>query len=425
MGARKFNTAAQVFLVATLFTAALAGNLKLAHAQTATDLVCSQCVQTSDIALGAVTNSKLATNAVNTSKIANAAVNTAKLANNAANGAKIANNAVNAAKIADGAVTAAKLAGNSINAAKLADGAIVSGKLATNAVNSVKLADGAVQTAKLTDGAVTGAKLNIANTFFVEAAGPADTDNCTALLAALGGIVGPATVLLGPGTYNCGANQISVGSEVALVGSGRNTTTILGSTSSLDGVISITGNNATVRDLTVINSLATSDVVAINIGMEEAPENPVQNWRLSGLHVVATGAISSNLGIVVTTDECDGGKVSDVIAETMGAVEGIGLSFGCDVGQITVSNSIASGEGGMTNGLGMRARANVVVKSSFLSGTAKAAEFSTGSFTGRLIATEIDGALTTSGMTVRCVSVYDGAGAALPDGELGVDGCAF
>jgi len=69
-----------------------------AHAQ-ATDVKCSRCVNTSDLAKHAVTNSKLAPGAVTEGKLAFQAVTRQKLASNA----------VTANKIADGAVTTAKL----------------------------------------------------------------------------------------------------------------------------------------------------------------------------------------------------------------------------------------------------------------------------------------------------------------------------
>ncbi len=130
----------------------IAGSMLLASnsafAVTADDVVCAQCVNSSDIALGAVKPGQLATDAVITVKIKNKAVTKAKLADFSVTAPKIANGAVNIAKIKNGAVSTAKIA----------IGAIVENRIAGQAVTTAKIADSAVTEAKLS--AAVQSKLN-------------------------------------------------------------------------------------------------------------------------------------------------------------------------------------------------------------------------------------------------------------------------
>lgn len=91
------------------------------HAQ-ASDVDCARCVDTTDIASGAVTNGKIADRAVNNKKIETGAVT---------NG-KIANRAVTTKKINPEAVTTGKLARKAVTTEKLARGAVTIDKLEEN-----------------------------------------------------------------------------------------------------------------------------------------------------------------------------------------------------------------------------------------------------------------------------------------------------
>ena len=142
---------------------ALAGGVLLAGmgtgaawGQQATNLVCSACVGSGDLANGAVTSSKIGGGAVTNGKIAANAVNTPKIATGAVTAPKIAPNAVNASKIATGAVTAAKIASGAVNVNKLANSAVSTAKIQAGAVTTDRLADGAVTNAKIGAGAVEG-----------------------------------------------------------------------------------------------------------------------------------------------------------------------------------------------------------------------------------------------------------------------------
>ena len=106
----------------------------------AQDLVCSACVDSSDIAPQAVTTSKIAAGAVSGTRIATGAVSTAKIAN--------------------GAISTAKLAANAVRASKISDGAIIRSKVALNAIDTNRLAANAVRTSDIAAGAVTFTRLS-------------------------------------------------------------------------------------------------------------------------------------------------------------------------------------------------------------------------------------------------------------------------
>ena len=189
----------------------------------ATDLVCSECVQASD----------LAPNAVNNAKIGNGAVNAAKLASNAVTVAKIANNSIAAAKLTSAAVTFAKIGPNAVRTSKIPNAAVTAAKIAPGAVNVTKLADGAITAAKLAPDAL------FQNTLVVNAAGPSDADNCQALLDTLAGITDNSAsnsylIQLSPGTYDCGTARIQMKDFVSLAGAGPAATEITGSYSDTD-----------------------------------------------------------------------------------------------------------------------------------------------------------------------------------------------
>ena len=220
----------------------------LAQAQ-ATNLVCNKCVQAGDLAGAAVTGAKLAPISVKTAKMPNAAVTNRNLTNNAVNNTKLANNAINASKIADGVVTAAKIGPNAARSTKFANASVTAAKLAGGAVNRFKLADGAV----------AAAKLNLGQYIVLGAAGPTDADNCTALRDALEGIKDngadrPYAIFLGPGVYDCQANQIAMKEFVTLIGSGAGRSLVKGAYAGGqgDGLIQM-ASNSEIRSLSVEN----------------------------------------------------------------------------------------------------------------------------------------------------------------------------
>lgn len=105
---------------------------------TATDVVCTGCVNDTDIAASAVTNAKIVDGAVTDTKILDGSVATSK----------IADGAVTEGKIADGSVTNVKITGP-----------ISGAKLGAHTHNGYDITDGTVTASKISDGAVTDAKI--------------------------------------------------------------------------------------------------------------------------------------------------------------------------------------------------------------------------------------------------------------------------
>ena len=405
-GFKKFPVSSLIsFFVST--GAALGLAVGQASAQ-ATDLVCSACVQATD----------LAPNAVNNSKIGNGAVNAAKLAANAVTVAKIANNSITTAKISTAAVTAVKIGPNAVNTAKIANAAVTAAKIAGGAVNANKIADGAVSSAKIQNAAITGAKLadatvtadkiGILNTVFVEAAGPSDTDNCNALIAALAGATGPAAVFLGPGTYDCQAQQVIVPAGVALTGSGQTVTSIVGSvgTVTTEALVEV-GDGGELSHLSVTNAGTTLRFLALNIGADVLVSNVAASASGDGAFTIALfGAGTTGCGNSVLRN------IRAIAIGTGNQVRGIDLSC-IGGGHLRGFNVIGMASGGANvQGLSFSS-GDLTFYNSFFEGTSNSA-FSTGTL--RMVSSELDGPISSG---VLCTNSFDQNGDPLPDG----DGC--
>ena len=187
-------------------------------------------------------------------------------------------------------------------------------KLANSAVSTAKIQAGAVTSSRLADGAVSAAKMGLANTIFVEAAGPAETDNCNALLDALVEAVGasaanPVVIVLGPGTYDCGSNPIALNPFVELRGASRRTTRIMGSPNGnitlLTGLIRMASNSA-VRDLAVHRD--GSDSFQAGISAASASDIEITNVLTEGVNPV--GGFSYGMRF----DSSNGIYIENVIA---------------------------------------------------------------------------------------------------------------
>lgn len=124
----------------------------------ADDVVCSECVNDTDIATGTVTEPKMATGAVTSGKIADGAVTETKIFYGSVSTSKIVDGAVSTGKISNGAVTADKLGDWSVSGTKIVDYSVTDTKIANGAVTMSRIADGAVTDAKIT-GPISGSKL--------------------------------------------------------------------------------------------------------------------------------------------------------------------------------------------------------------------------------------------------------------------------
>lgn len=153
------------------------------------DVNCTGCVDTADIADGAVTDAKLATTGLDasrltvgtldpallgtgidatritigylsTDRIAHGEIKTAHLAD--ASNIRGVPSGITTAKIENGSITSDKLVGDLVATGHLRDQAVTSDKLAPSSVDNHHLLEGAVATDQLRDAAVTTAKLDLA-----------------------------------------------------------------------------------------------------------------------------------------------------------------------------------------------------------------------------------------------------------------------
>jgi hypothetical protein len=106
---------AVVLSVGYIMTLAILAPEQLAEATAAaTDLICDQCVGTTDIANGAVTSGKIGGGQVKNSDIAGNAVTSGKIADGQVFSSDIAAVTIGSSDIADSAVTSSKLAGGAV-----------------------------------------------------------------------------------------------------------------------------------------------------------------------------------------------------------------------------------------------------------------------------------------------------------------------
>ncbi len=195
---------------------------------------------------------------------------------------------------------AGNLATGGVAAAALADGSVTSEALADDAVTESALAEGSVGADALADGAVTAAKLGLANTAFVAADWATAWDNCDALIAALADATGPAVVVLGPGTYDCGDRQVVVPDGVELRGAGRKTTTIAGALDDpggFEGVVAL-GSDSALSRISVLHQGGTNASIAVSV--------PATSEGVEITDVRLSGGAGSAIGYAVMVD---GGEV--------------------------------------------------------------------------------------------------------------------
>lgn len=103
-------------------------------------LLCNDCLDSGDLAAGAVGASQLPPNVVSSTAILDGTVNSLKIAPGAVGAGELANGAVGSAAIADRTLTSAHVGTFAVTTAKLAPDTVTSEKLAFGAVSLRKLA---------------------------------------------------------------------------------------------------------------------------------------------------------------------------------------------------------------------------------------------------------------------------------------------
>lgn len=324
------------------------------------------------------------------------------------NTSDIFDGAVTSEKILDGTIKRRDLGDGIINGAKIEDGAVTSDDILDGTVKRRDLGDGIVNAAKIEDGAISAAKLGIANTWFIEDSGN-DTTNCTRLRNRLSAVIGPAVIVLGPGTFDCGTNQVSVPGDVGLVGSGENATTITGAHTSTGGLVTLS-DGASLRQLSIVNDTTggggNNDVALRVNGM---------NVRVSDVTTQQIGAPSFAVALFVDAGDCSDTSltnVTSIASAGTNANRAMEIEF-CGSEPIRGTNLRLVASDTTPIAL-LRFGGDVVLRNSSFSATTSV------SGTVTVISSELDGAVSGS---VVCVGNYDGAGAALSNGTNGSGGC--
>ncbi len=229
-----------------------------ARAQAASDVVCNKCVDTTDIANGAVTFRKIAPGAIGNSRIA------------------------------DEAITWDKIKPGNVNTGRLTDGA----------VTRPKLADGAVTAAKLAPGVLSPD--NIFARTIVLSPGPSAAANGADLLAALASISGNGIgtddrwlIKLEPGIYNVGTSTVGMKDFVDIEGSGEAVTLSLGDRNEkFTGVVSLRFGSE-LRYVSVQNDgTSNTNATAISVSTSDF-------GRLTHVTAIAADASTNNTALLV------------------------------------------------------------------------------------------------------------------------------
>jgi hypothetical protein len=138
-----------------LFLAILAPEQLAEATAAATDLVCSGCVGTSDIADSAVTSSKIGSGQVTSGDIATNAVTSTKIPDGGVGNSDLATSAVTSTKIGSGQVANSDIASSAVTSSKISDTAgVQSVDIVNGQVGSVDIADGQVTTEDIASGAI-------------------------------------------------------------------------------------------------------------------------------------------------------------------------------------------------------------------------------------------------------------------------------
>ncbi|MEM7172391.1 MAG: hypothetical protein AAF530_19645 [Pseudomonadota bacterium] len=321
--------------------------------------------------------------------------------------------------VCSGCVSARDIRDNTIRSKDIRDGQVKSPDLARNSVNSAKIRNRSIKGADIANGAIRAAHLGLANTIYIEDSG-SETDNCTELLGVLDGLSGPAAVVLGPGAFDCQSNPIILTTQISLIGSGENLTSLIGSVEGLDGFISIRGSGVTVRGLNVTNddregSGGSFIAIVVGGGLVDSP-----NSRIRDVVAVAANGSTRAVALYFRLVNCDGGQVDNVLASGSGALTtNRGMDMQCAGGSsLSVNNLTASGIGSNGFGVGKFDPSRLIVRNSSLVGSNASIRQLEGTVTA--ISSELDGGIVGD---ATCVGNYDENGVALTDGESGSGGC--
>jgi hypothetical protein len=368
-------------------------------------------IQAIDIAPETITTGRIKNETIQAIDIAPESITTGRILNRTVKAIDIATESITTAEIRNGTIDVVDIAPETITTGRIKNRTIKDIDIATETITTREIKNGSIAGVDLANGAVTAAKLGLARTTYVEDSGD-DAANCQALLAALDGLAGPATVVLGPGTYACGANPVVLPAGVSLIGSGENATTVRGNVTADGGLVRLADDTA-LRHLTVDNDAAgvgPSFAIVIGAGFADT-----RRWRIDNVTANALNAEFNTLAVFAKGVDCDGGAMHNLTATASGGAGGNrGIELDCASGSIVGSNLQASGA---TIGLSKFGESSLTVKNSSLVGPT-AVNRSAGTL--RVISSELDG--TVSG-TVICVGDYDENGAALADGSNGAGGC--
>jgi hypothetical protein len=139
--------AAVVLSVGYIIALAILAPEQLAEATAAaTDLVCSGCVGTSDIADSAVTSAKIGSGQVKNSDLGGSAVTTGKISDtNGVYSVDIVNGQVGSNDIATDAVTSAKIGKGQVGSNEIGDNAVISQYIVNGEVKTEDIANDAVK----------------------------------------------------------------------------------------------------------------------------------------------------------------------------------------------------------------------------------------------------------------------------------------
>ena len=336
------------------------------HAQ-AGDVNCSKCVDTSDIALDAITSNR----------IKNESITNADIKKDIITGSRIKNESITNADIKKDTITGSRIKNGSITNADIKNGTIKEAKLAPNAV--------------------------FERILLVRNISSDQVGNCTELLFILDEITdndanNRYVIWLEPGIYDCGATSVQMKPFVDIQGSGRGSTLITGNVTGTNGggVVRHAGN-AELRNLSVRN---VDGSVAVHVHQPDARVTDVRA-EITGTPAVAYAFLILNFGgtAVITNVEADSQEAGSFSS-------GFFVAGGPNA---VLVNVVSTAGAASSNSSGIQlSNGTVTVRNSALSGVDGGVIGLSGGGTANLVASQLNGLATVGGSgTFRCVGAYD------------------